>query len=137
MLEVIGAGVTAICAIDWNKIWKESPEAAELNREIERIHQEGRSRPPVSTGLQSEFASSWMKQLALLTHRGFVCYWRNPMYIYSKLIVSIVSGIVIGFTTFRATNSLQGCQNKLFVRCYHMIRNTRNKLTFLEPSRYT
>lgn len=120
MLDIIGAGATATCSTDWNQIWNKSPEAAELDREIERIHEEGRPRPVVSTGTSSEFASSWMKQLALLTHRGFVCYWRNPMYIYSKLIVSIISGTVIGFTFFGSTNSLQGCQDKLFVRACRM-----------------
>lgn len=116
MLDVIGAGATATCSTDWNQIWKESSEAAELEREIECIHDGGRSRPVVNTGTHSEFANSWTKQLGLLTHRGFVCYWRNPMYIYSKLIMSMISGIVIGFTFFGATNSLQGLQTKLFVR---------------------
>jgi ATP-binding cassette subfamily G (WHITE) protein 2 (SNQ2) len=116
MLDVIGAGATATCTTDWPQVWKHSPEAAELDLEIERIHEEGRSRPIVSTGTHPEFASSWMKQLALLTHRGFVCNWRNPAYIYAKLAVCVPAGLLIGFTLFRATNSLQGCQEKLFVR---------------------
>lgn len=120
MLDVIGAGATATCTSNWNQIWKDSPEAGKLEREIERIHQEGQSRPATSTGTHPEFASSWMKQLGLLTQRGFVCYWRNPMYIYPKLIVPIISGLLVGFTFFGATNSLQGCQNKLFVRVYVM-----------------
>jgi ATP-binding cassette subfamily G (WHITE) protein 2 (SNQ2) len=115
MLDVIGAGATATCTTDWPQVWKHSPEAAELDLEIERIHEEGRSRPFVSAGRHSEFASSWMKQLALLTHRGFVCNWRNPAYIYSKLTVCVPAGLVVGFTFFGATNSLQGCQNKAFV----------------------
>ena len=125
MLDVIGAGATATCTTDWHQVWEDSPEAAELDLEIERIHEEGRSRPVVSTGHHSEFASSWIKQLALLTHRGFVCNWRNPVYIYSKLTVCIPAGLVIGFTFFGATNSLQGCQDKLFVRSLRVLLHTR------------
>ena len=125
MLDVIGAGATATCTTDWHQVWKHSPEAAELDLELERIHAEGRSRPVVSTGHHSEFASSWIKQLALLTHRGFVCNWRNPVYIYSKLTVCVPAGLVIGFTFFRATNSLQGCQDKLFVRGLRVLLHTR------------
>ncbi|KAI9569372.1 hypothetical protein HD554DRAFT_2093381 [Boletus coccyginus] len=114
MLDVIGAGATATCATDWHQVWKDSPEAAKLDLEIDRIHREGRSRSVVSTRAHPEFASSWMKQLALLTHRGFVCNWRNPIYIYSKLVTCVTTGLVTSFTFFGATNSLQGCQDKLF-----------------------
>ena len=125
MLDVVGAGATAMCTTDWHQVWKDSPEAAELDLEIERIHEEGRSRPAVSSGTHSEFASSWMKQLALLTHRGFVCNWRNLAYIYSKLAVCVPTGLVVGFTFFRATNSLQGCQDKLFVRALRVYFRAR------------
>ena len=125
MLEVIGAGATATCTTDWHQIWKDSPEAAELDLEIERIHEEGRSLPVVNTGAHSEFASSWMKQLVLLTHRGFVCNWRNPAYIYAKLAVCVPAGLIIGFTFFGATNSLQGCQDKLFVRGLRVLLQPR------------
>ncbi|KAF8557467.1 pleiotropic drug resistance ABC transporter [Imleria badia] len=114
MLDVIGAGATATCTTDWHQVWKDSPEAAMLDLEIERIHQEGLSRPVVSTETHSEFASSWIQQVALLSQRGFVCNWRNPVYIYAKMTVCIVAGLIIGFTFFRTTNSLQGCQNKFF-----------------------
>ena len=116
MLDVIGAGATATCTTDWHQIWKDSPEAANLDLAIERIHEEGRSRPVVSTGAHSEFATSWMQQLALLIHRGFVCNWRNPAYIYSKMAICVPAGLIVGFTFFGVTNSLQGCQDKLFVR---------------------
>jgi ATP-binding cassette subfamily G (WHITE) protein 2 (SNQ2) len=121
MLDVIGAGATAMCTTDWHQVWTDSPEAVALDLEIERIHEEGRSRPVVSTGTDSEFASSWMKQFALLIHRGFVCNWRNPVYIYAKPAISIPGGLIIGFTFFRVTNSLQGCQDKLFVRALRVL----------------
>lgn len=117
VLDVIGAGATATCTTDWNKVWKVSPEAAMLDLEIERICQKGRSsRPVVSTKTHPEFASSWLQQLAALIQRGFVCIWRNPAFVYSNLVLCVAAGLVIGFTFFGTTNSLQGCQDKLFVR---------------------
>ncbi|KAF8556427.1 hypothetical protein OG21DRAFT_1521099 [Imleria badia] len=113
MLDVTGAGATATCTTDWHQVWKDCPEAAKLDLEIERIYQEGRSCPVVSIETHSEFASSWMQQLALLTHRGFVCNWRNPVYIYPKPVVCVAAGLVVGFTFFGATNSLWGCWDKL------------------------
>ena len=123
MLDVIGAGATATCTTDWHQIWKASPEAARLDLGIDGIHQDGQSRPVASTGTHSEFASSWMKQLALLTRRGYVCTWRNPVYIYAKLSVCVAAGLLIGFTFFRTTNSLQGSQDKLFVRAFCVLFN--------------
>ncbi|KAF8557465.1 pleiotropic drug resistance ABC transporter [Imleria badia] len=113
MLDVIGVGATATCTTDWHQVWNDSPEAVKLELEIDRIHQEGRYRPVVSTEMHSKFASSWIQQLALLIHRGFVCNWRNAAYIYSKLVVCVVAGLVIGFTFFGATNFLWGCPNSL------------------------
>lgn len=47
MLDVIGAGATASSAVEWNSVWKTSPEAAQLQDNLERIQAEGRSRPAV------------------------------------------------------------------------------------------
>lgn len=123
MLDVIGAGATATCTTDWHQVWKDSPEATQVNLEIERIHQEGQSRPVVSTGTHSEFASSWMKQLVLLTHRGFMCNWRGTAYTCSVLFGYTATGLITGFTFFGATNSLQGCQDKLYVRAVRVSKH--------------
>ena len=120
MLDVIGAGAMATCTTDWHQIWKAFPEAARLDLGIDGIHKDGQSRHVASTGTHSEFAGSWVKQLALLTQRGYVCTWRNPMYIYAKLFVFVAAGLSIGFPFFRTTNSLQGSQDKLFLRALHV-----------------
>lgn len=118
MLDVIGAGATATCTTDWNQVWRESPEAVELEQVIQRINREGCSRPVPCIESHPVFASSWMKQLGLLTRRGLVCYWRNPTYIYAKLLFCIVGGLSTGLTFLGATDSLLGCQAKLFVRVF-------------------
>lgn len=116
MLEVIGAGATATSRQDWPLAWIQSPEAHRVNQEIERIHIAGRQKPTVQAAFISEFATSWLYQTWELTKRNHIAYWRDPMYLIAKLALNIFGGLFIGFTFFKASNSQQGTQNKLFVR---------------------
>jgi hypothetical protein len=68
MLDVVSAGATATSERDWYDIWQHSKEAAELQREVDQIHNDGLNRPPVETTLHNEFAASWGYQL---TQDGF------------------------------------------------------------------
>jgi ATP-binding cassette, subfamily G (WHITE), member 2, SNQ2 len=72
ILQVIGAGATATVDRDWHQVWKDSPEAQDVQRQIEAIHEEGRIRPAVETTLHSEFATSWPYQVITLIHRDFL-----------------------------------------------------------------
>lgn len=115
-MDVIGAGATATSTIDWHKAWKKSREIDEFRARLDEIHEEGRKKPPVQTTQQSEFATSWTYQLWELMKRGNTAYWRNPTYILAKLFLNIAGGLFIGFTFFKTDNTVQGTQNKLFVR---------------------
>ncbi len=115
ILEAIGAGATATTDVDWAQAWKKSPEAARLQEDIERIHSEGRSKPPVAARLQSEYPTSWMYQLGLLFRRDAQAHWRDPTYLIAKIALNAASGLLIGFTFFKAKTTIQGTQNHLFV----------------------
>jgi ATP-binding cassette subfamily G (WHITE) protein 2 (SNQ2) len=117
MLDVIGAGATAITSTDWHQVWVSSPEASELDFEIERIHMQGRACPLLESGsgIHPEFTTSWMNQFSALTRRGFESYWRSPTYIFAKLILNVTAGLLVGLTFFHSENTLLGTQNKLFV----------------------
>ena len=117
MLDVIGAGATATSTIDWGDVWNNSKEASRVQEEIEQIHREGRQRPPVETLHRHTFATSWWHQLRFLTKRAFQSYWRNPTYLMAKMVLNIAAGLFLGFTFWKAKGTLQGTQNKLFVRC--------------------
>lgn len=121
MLDVIGAGATATSTIDWHDVWNKSREAADFNVLLDGIHADGRKRPPVLATQRSEFATSWTYQLWELTVRSNFAYWRNPTYIFSKLLLNISAGLFIGFTFYQADDTIQGTQNKLFVCRYHAI----------------
>lgn len=115
MLDVIGAGATATSEQDWHDIWKSAPESVALQEDIERIHTEGRSRPAVTTEIATEFATSWVYQVKELFKRNAESYWRDPNYIVAKLVLNAFGGLFIGFTFYKANDSQQGTQNKLFV----------------------
>ncbi|KAG2131012.1 ABC-2 type transporter-domain-containing protein [Suillus clintonianus] len=114
MLDTIGAGATATSSVNWHDIWKRSPEAAELQVQIDRIHADGRARPSVETERHTEFATSWIHQAVILTKRNYLAYWRNPTYLVAKIILNIAGGLLIGFTFYNSNDTLQGTQNKLF-----------------------
>ncbi|KAG5644211.1 hypothetical protein DXG03_008874 [Asterophora parasitica] len=114
MLDVIGAGATATSEQDWHAIWKRSSEAVETQEELESIHKDGRSRPPVEATIHSEFATPWVHQLKELCFRDTRAHWRSPTYLMAKLVLNIFGGLFIGFTFFKAKNTQQGTQNQLF-----------------------
>lgn len=115
MLDVIGAGATAVSDRDWHEIWINSKESKDVTEEINNIHSRGRNHPPVAATVQSQFASSWVHQAKALTLRQFQSYWREPTYLMSKLTLNIIGGLFIGFTFFKAKDTIQGTQNKVFV----------------------
>lgn len=114
MLDVIGAGATASSKVDWREAWANSSQEKAFRHELERIHTEGRRRPPVAAAQKSAFATSWGYQLLTNTQRLFTAYWRNPTYVMSKLVLNLAGGLFIGFTFFKAKDTIQGTQNKLF-----------------------
>ena len=114
MLEAIGAGATAISTVDWHDVWKESPEAAAVACEIHQIHKEGRKRSAVTTKRHTQYSTSWIHQTRVVTQRSATAMWRNPIYVNSKLISNIVTGLFIGFTFWKSPNTMRGVQNKLF-----------------------
>ena len=116
MLDVIGAGATAVADKDWHQVWVESNECQSLGDEIDRLHAEGRSHPPVAATVTTQFATPWTYQTRTLLQRQNLVFWRDPMYLVSKLSLNIIGGLFIGFTFFKSKDTIQGTQNKLFVR---------------------
>ncbi|KAI4517501.1 ABC-2 type transporter-domain-containing protein [Schizophyllum commune] len=114
MLDVIGAGATATATQDWYDVWSKSSEAERLQQEIARVHEEGRQRGVVETSRKSEYATTWGYQVLQLIQRDAYDHWRDPTYLFAKLILNIVGGLFIGFTFFQAVDTQQGTQNKVF-----------------------
>ncbi|KIK61032.1 hypothetical protein GYMLUDRAFT_166677 [Collybiopsis luxurians FD-317 M1] len=114
ILDSIGAGATQTSDRDWHEIWQNSPEAKVVQDSIAKIYEDGKNKAAIATTLQSEYATGWMNQFTQLVRRDMMFRWRDPTYLLAKLILNVAGGLFIGFTFWKAKNTQQGTQNKLF-----------------------
>jgi ABC-type multidrug transport system ATPase subunit/ABC-type multidrug transport system permease subunit len=114
MLEVIGAAPGSTSDVDWHQAWRDSPEYAGVQGELQRLKADVKESTPVSNdpGSYREFAAPFSQQLVQVTHRVFQQYWRTPSYIYSKAALCVLVALFIGFVFFKAPNTQQGMQNR-------------------------
>lgn len=102
--------------IDWNEEWRTSPEAQDVQDQIEGLKLTRSRSTTVGKGNsgETEFAAPIWAQTTELTKRIFRQYWRDPSYLYGKLFVSVVIGIFNGFTFWQLGNSTLDMQNRMF-----------------------
>jgi len=93
MLEVIGAAPGSTTDIDWFTTWRDSPEYATVQGELQRLKDDRKDVPGVGIddGSYREFAAGFWSQLREVTIRVFQQWWRTPNYIYSKLALCVLS----------------------------------------------
>ncbi|KAK5138566.1 hypothetical protein LTR08_000154 [Meristemomyces frigidus] len=101
---------------DWYQTWKESEQAKNVQKELDRIHEEQKNvdETDEDPNAQAEFAMPFGAQLKEVTVRVFQQYWRIPSYILAKFGLGIASGIFIGFSFWNADSTQQGMQNVVF-----------------------
>ena len=89
MLEVIGAGNPDYHGQDWGDVWANSPEAKQLNEELENIISSRRNEKDSDKNRDDrEYAMPQYVQILAVTKRAFVAYWRSPDYILVRLCLS-------------------------------------------------
>ena len=114
MFDIIGAGATANCSVDWHEVWMASVEAEKTTLEIDSLCAHDKRQTATSADALTTTAP-WTVQLRILLQREFQNHWRDPTYLLSKVALNVLGGLFIGFTFFQTENSLQGVQNKIFV----------------------
>ena len=114
MLEVIGAAPGSHADQDYHEVWRNSKQYRKVQRELKKMERELAPLPrDESTESRREFASNFSTQYYQVTKRVFELYYRTPVYIWSKLLLVLVSVIFNGFTFYNAGTSLQGLQNQM------------------------
>lgn len=117
MLEAIGAAPGAQTSIDWPAVWRSSKEYADVQTELGKLR-ELANQPSAamdsSDANHQTFAAPFWTQFRAVALRVAQQYWRTPSYIYSKAVLTIGTAFVIGFSFFKAANSMQGLQNQMF-----------------------
>ncbi|CAG8139031.1 unnamed protein product [Penicillium olsonii] len=116
MLDVIGAAPGSHSDVDWPAVWNESAEKGAVVQHLAELKSSlsQKEKDAGSDTEHREFASSTAVQLRECLSRVFSQYWRTPSYIYSKIILSILTALYNGFSFFHAQNTIQGLQNQMF-----------------------
>jgi ATP-binding cassette, subfamily G (WHITE), member 2, PDR len=80
MLEICGKKSDT----DWSEVWKTTPEAKEVQAELDRIHESKKSEAAPESESTSQFAMPLASQTYYVTQRVFQQYWRTPSYVTGK-----------------------------------------------------
>jgi len=115
----VGVGIlrpTDNADIDFNQIWRDSPQAVEVRTTIDKACSLSKTTTSSLTTVErpSDFSASTWQQVALLTKRVSRQYWRTPEYPYSRLYASVLHAVLNGFTFFQLGDSITDMQSRMF-----------------------
>jgi ATP-binding cassette subfamily G (WHITE) protein 2 (PDR) len=114
MLHVIGAAPGSHANQDYHDVWLKSLEYAEVRKELARMEHDLAALPTNNEeSSHREFAAPFLHQYVWVTKRVFEQYYRTPRYIWSKVLLTVLSALFNGFTFYNADQSLQGLQNQM------------------------
>ncbi|KAF7560227.1 hypothetical protein G7046_g3935 [Stylonectria norvegica] len=118
MLQIIKPATDGAKSADWHEIWRNSPEYDLVKEELARLNAlsapDTTSSSPDDTHSQHyEFVASFSTQFWQVLIRTWNHFWRSPNYIWSKIALTVLSSLYIGFS-FSAKNTIQGLQNQLY-----------------------
>jgi ATP-binding cassette, subfamily G (WHITE), member 2, SNQ2 len=116
ILEIIGAGATATATEDWFKKWQSSPEYSNVSREIEELNNRatGVLNEETSNALELKYATSYRYQLKAVLGRTFTEFYRSVPYIMPKFTLTLLGGLLAGFSFWNVKHSIIGMQNVMF-----------------------
>ncbi|KAL4932505.1 putative ABC multidrug transporter [Aspergillus undulatus] len=98
--------------IDWVDVWNKSPERQQAIADLDElncIHQAN----PGEEG-KASFATSRWYQFKLVLHRLMIKLWREPDYMWNKMILHIFAALFSGFTFWKMGNGTFDMQLRLF-----------------------
>ncbi|KAF3807378.1 ZEB2-regulated ABC transporter 1 [Colletotrichum gloeosporioides] len=112
---------------NWFEVWRSSAEYQDVKEELRLLRQlaEGHTNQGDPSS-EHEFVTSFWTQFVQVFSRTAKHFWRSPVYIWSKLTLTILLALYIGFT-FKSDNSLQGLQNQLYA--FFMCLTTVNEFS--------
>ena len=114
MLEAIGAGSRKRIGGDWHEKWKNSPEFAEVKKEIEVLKKNALETPVDQEAKHTQYATSFWFQLKTVQNRTNKALWRNADYEYTRLFAHIAIALVVTLTFLQLGDDLTSLQYKVF-----------------------
>ncbi|KAN0043238.1 hypothetical protein ACTA71_010878 [Dictyostelium dimigraforme] len=115
ILEATGAGVHGKTDINWPEAWKQSPELADISRELAELKQQGAQQfKPRSDGPAREFSQTTWYQTKEVYKRLNLIWWRDPYYTYGSFVQAALCGLIIGFTFWSLKDSSSDMNQRIF-----------------------
>jgi ABC-type multidrug transport system ATPase subunit/ABC-type multidrug transport system permease subunit len=111
ILEVVGAGTAGKAKKDWADVWANSPEAKELEAELEEVHRNADQNPQRKA---VTYATSFRTQFYLVHKRMALAYWRSPDYNIGRFITVMFTSLMTGFTYWKMSDTVSDLKNRLF-----------------------
>ncbi|KAG0690851.1 ATP-binding cassette transporter snq2 [Pichia californica] len=124
ILDVIGAGATASVENDWFDIWSNSEECHNVSTEIDQLIQKGLSIKDSDENnkeFNTKYATSYQYQFRQVLHRSFIQIFRSVRYIMPKFVLTLLGGLLIGFSFWNVKHTVIGMQNVMFANFLTMI----------------
>ncbi|CCH57915.1 hypothetical protein TBLA_0A01150 [Henningerozyma blattae CBS 6284] len=98
---------------DWAALWKNSPENRAVHAELETLESEARNSG-VDFTTSSWAQPSYLKQLAVITKRQYLCTKRDLMYVLAKFALNAGGGLFIGFSFWKIGYGVLDLQYVIF-----------------------
>ncbi|KAL4998359.1 ABC-2 type transporter-domain-containing protein [Aspergillus recurvatus] len=98
--------------IDWVDIWSKSPERERAIAELEELNRINQANPAEED--TASFATSKWYQFRMVLHRLMIKLYREPDYIWNKIILHIFAALFSGFTFWKMGNGTFDMQLRLF-----------------------
>ncbi|KAL7416336.1 putative ATP-binding cassette transporter [Mrakia frigida] len=116
MLEAIGAGsAKRMGGGDWGEKWRNSPELAEIKKDIAALDAEALSKPEeVDPEASREYSTPFLFQLKTIVARTLKGFWRMPDYGYTRLFSHLSISLITSLTFLNLGSSVQDLQYRVF-----------------------
>ncbi|KAF2789463.1 putative multidrug resistance ABC transporter [Melanomma pulvis-pyrius CBS 109.77] len=99
----------------WNEVWARSVEREEVLRQIAAFRASpARENDGTASSHKRNYASSFTTQLYVVARRAFQDYWRDPVYLYCKGALCVVTTLLNGLSFYNTSLSIQGITNIFF-----------------------
>lgn len=112
MIDVVSGSLSQ--GRDWNKVWLESPEHANVTEELDRLVTEAAAKPAKTLDDGKEFATDLWTQTQVVTRRMNISLYRNIDYVNNKIALHIGSALFNGFSFWMIKDGVSDLQLALF-----------------------
>ncbi|KAI1385114.1 ABC-2 type transporter-domain-containing protein [Hypoxylon trugodes] len=100
--------------IDWTQIWNASKQRQDVVKHLNTLKGAHSTTPQLVVAPENAYATPFLRQMFIVTKRTFIDQWRNPVYLSTKIVVSVGTALLNGFSFFNTFPNVQGITSLLF-----------------------